>query len=292
MARFLLIFVFVACFSLATSLQPHFEKLGAQRSNSILSAFMGDSRRLFANHFFAKADAYFHSGYYPTIFDQPKKRERSPIESSAHEKPEEHGKEHAERDDAALDFLGQPRDWIERFGRHFFPVTHSHLEKNGDEREILPWLKLSAEMDPQRVETYVSAAYWLRTRLGKPDEAEKFLRDGLRENPDSPEILLELGCIYDQTKKNPAVARNLWMLARQKWLKQFREAETHAQPDLLVLEDILDRLTGLEEREQHWPQVLFYLEELKRISPNKEVIDRDIAVVKAKMASVNSPGRQ
>ena len=32
---------------------------------------MGDSRRLFANQFFVEADVYFHSGYYPTIFDTP-----------------------------------------------------------------------------------------------------------------------------------------------------------------------------------------------------------------------------
>ena len=31
---------------------------------------MGDSRQLFANHFFTKADVYFHSGYYPSVFDQ------------------------------------------------------------------------------------------------------------------------------------------------------------------------------------------------------------------------------
>ena len=30
---------------------------------------LGDSRVMFANSFFVKADAYFHSGYYPTIYD-------------------------------------------------------------------------------------------------------------------------------------------------------------------------------------------------------------------------------
>ncbi len=34
-----------------------------------LNVLMGDSRRMFANHFFVKADAYFHSGFYPTVFD-------------------------------------------------------------------------------------------------------------------------------------------------------------------------------------------------------------------------------
>jgi hypothetical protein len=39
-------------------------------SGSILKVLLGDSRRLFANHFFVQADVSFHSGYYPTIFDR------------------------------------------------------------------------------------------------------------------------------------------------------------------------------------------------------------------------------
>ena len=57
-------------------------------------------------------------------------------------------------------------------------TEHTHLE-GGNEREILPWLRLSAELDPQRVETYTVAAYWLRA-VGKMVEAEHFLREGLR----------------------------------------------------------------------------------------------------------------
>jgi len=48
---------------------------------------------------------------------------------------------------------------------------------------MLPWLKLSAELDPQRADTYVVAAYWLRERLGKVDEAENFLRRRTAPHP-------------------------------------------------------------------------------------------------------------
>ncbi len=34
-----------------------------------LAVLFGDGRRLFANHFLAKADAYFHRGRYPSIFE-------------------------------------------------------------------------------------------------------------------------------------------------------------------------------------------------------------------------------
>ena len=64
-----------------------------------------------------------------------------------------------------MNFLGPPRDWIERFGRHFIITEHTHLQ-GAKEREILPWLRISAELDPQKIETYTVAAYWLRD-LGK-----------------------------------------------------------------------------------------------------------------------------
>ena len=42
--------------------------------------------------------------------------------------------------------------------------------ENGREKEILPWLKLSAEMDPHLIDTYTVAAYWLANHLHKVDE--------------------------------------------------------------------------------------------------------------------------
>src|SRR6266571_2056790 len=60
-----------AAVSLSTWLQPWFQHWSGNRSKStdILTVALGDSRRLFAKHFYVKADAYFHRGYYPTIFD-------------------------------------------------------------------------------------------------------------------------------------------------------------------------------------------------------------------------------
>src|SRR5437588_5679833 len=121
------------------------------------------------------------------------------------------GSTEVEEHERKMNFLGAPRDWIERFGRHFLITEHTHLE-GGKEREILPWLKLSAELDPQRIDTYTVAAYWL-TRLNKPDDAEKFLREGLRNNPNSYELLFELGRLDYDTYHNAARARNVWQAA-------------------------------------------------------------------------------
>src|SRR5690606_26355717 len=106
----------------------------------------------------------------------------------------------------------------------------------GDEREMLPWLKIAAELDPYRPQSYTVASYWLRTRLNKPAEAEAFLREGWRLNPDSYEILFELGRIYREHHKDTVRARNLWELALAKWRKQ---AVAGLEPDLFNYQQIL-----------------------------------------------------
>lgn len=113
--------------------------------------------------------------------------------------------------------MGDVANWIDGHGRKHFPSVHTHLGQDSPdvhknaEREILPWLKFSAKLDPNKIETYTVAAYWLR-RTGGDIEAEQFLREGLRANPGSAEIIFELGrCRADA--KDPERARNLWELA-------------------------------------------------------------------------------
>src|SRR4051812_28183600 len=74
-----LLLLLTVCFSLATYLQPRSMKWGERaQADSMMKALLGDGRRIFANHFFTKADVYFHSGYYPSIFDQGHKQEEEP----------------------------------------------------------------------------------------------------------------------------------------------------------------------------------------------------------------------
>jgi tetratricopeptide (TPR) repeat protein len=281
MIRLVWLLIFVCCFTLATQLAPVFEPLQARggRAGSPLLVLLGDSRRLFANQFFVMADVYFHSGYYPTIFDARKKEGPSHLDVAEQEAGDtaKSGRKVLEDDEK---FMGTPRDWIERFGRNFFPSVHTHLQ--GDSaREIMPWLKLSAEMDPHRINTYVTTSYWLRTRLDKADEAEQFLREGFRANPDSYEILLELGRVYFYNKKNPQVARSIWELALNKWRQQDQAREN---PDPHVQEEILGELVRDDQQSGNLKQLLADLEALEKVSPSKGTLDKEIQEVKAKLA--------
>jgi len=270
-------------FSLATVLQSRAVAWSRRgNSDSALEVLLGDGRRLFANHFFVKADISFHSGYYPSIFDQeqaPQDSHHMTEEGSAHRDAAE------EAHERQMSFLGPPRDCLERFGRNFMVTQHSHLA-GGNEREILPWLRLSAELDPQRVDTYTVASFWLRKRLGKPKEAEQFLREGLRANPNSFEILFELGRLYQEDFHDDTRARNVWELALNRWSDQ--EAAKKA-PDLLVREEIAINLARLEEGAGNFASAVDYLELAKSSSPAAAILQQQIDELKSKMARRENP---
>ena len=214
--------------SLATQLSVWQEQSPPTRSNGVLQAILGDSQKLFANHFVTKADVYLHSGVYPSVFDQAGRDRNTHLASEAKvspsgpAEPETHaeheteaesheGEAHPEGEgNHACQFLGPPRDWIDAFGRNFYPTTHTHLNEQKSQREILPWLSLAAELNPNEVQTFTLGAYWLRNRMGKVDEAERFLRQGWRANPTSYEILLELGRLMEENRHDFVRARHLF----------------------------------------------------------------------------------
>lgn len=263
------------CVGLATILQPHvYSWTSRSDSDSVLKVLLGDSLRLFANHFFIEADVYFHSGYYPSIFDQARARIDSKHMTSKEGSPEE--EEHERR----MNFLGPPRDWIESFGRNFLVTRHTHLQ-GGNEREILPWLRISADLDPQRVETYTVAAYWLRD-LGKVSDAEQFLREGLRNNPNSFEILYELGRLYDENDHDSNRARNVWELALRRWGEQ---EMGKSNPDVRDLEQIEVHLGRLEEKTGRFAQAARYLGMAAKISPDPAALEQQITELKKRAAA-------
>lgn len=323
-----LLLLAVVAFSFAVTLEPWHQQWegGRAKAENLIQVALGDSRQLFARHFFLKADAYFHNGYYPTIYDNKEGYGQAHIADQSGEDDHEE----------ALDFLGKPRDWIDAFSRNFYPSRHTHLgdagcghsccqrargggeAENGkeggggqdhehdhdhghdqghdhdsehdhdhggsghgsgraDEREILPWLKLALELDPKRGQTYVVAAYWLRTSLKQVDEAERVLRDGLRQVPGDPELLFELGRILYEDRQDAARARNVWELALKNWNE--REAGRE-RPNFFVAAQILGNLATLEEKAGRGAAAIRHLERLSAISPNKESIAKWIETIR------------
>lgn len=270
-------------FCMATCLEPALVRSSrGGGSQGLIASILGDGRKLFAQHFYIKADAYFHSGYYPSIFEQartaqqveaiksepPKAAAPDPKPHAEHEG--HHDGESEEDHEDELQFLSKPANIIERFGRNFFPSHHSHMESKSDQEEILPWLRLAAELDPGKSEVYAVSAYWLRTRMGRVTDAESFLREGWRANPDSPQILYELGRLFLDGRSDPVRARNIWSLGVERWQ---RAEASKTQPDLLTLQQLFTGLIRLDEQESRWADAARKLESMKAISPNPEKIE-------------------
>jgi tetratricopeptide (TPR) repeat protein len=292
--RFVLVLLLVVAFSLAAYLEPRQsateERVG--RSESFLAMVLGEGRSLFANEVFAKADAYFHRGNYPSIFEVDARREENHMAGAAkgeqsdspeadHDDHAGHAHEHEHSDAEEPDEpISRGKDWIENFGRKFRAADHVHLEK-GAEREMLPWLKLSAELDPHSIESYTVSAYWLRERLGKTDEAEQFLREGLRKNPNHPELLNELAWLNFENRNDLSRARNLWRAALRRW---HEVEEPKEKPNEFLAERILGGLMQVEIRDGRLPEALEYLLQLKQVSPNPDTVQNRIDELRARMA--------
>jgi tetratricopeptide (TPR) repeat protein len=271
------------CFTLATGLEPRAANWSSRsKSDNVFSVLFGDGRRLFANQFFTMADVYFHSGYYPSIFDLREEGQKEIVAES-------HGHTDSPEDEIKEDFLGKPKDWIDRFGRHFRITEHTHLE-SGNEREILPWLRLAADMDPQKIETYTVGSYFMRLRLNQPREAEAFLREGSRNNPNSYEILFELGRLYNENYHDTDRARNVWELALNKWFERFKSDPEGARENKLDFEEITVHLAQLERDAGNWQQAIDWFHAAQKVSPTPEALQQQIEEIKKKMAGqTNAP---
>jgi tetratricopeptide (TPR) repeat protein len=287
----IMLLLLVACFSLAAWLDPRIQARREPGSRDAMSLLMGDSRRVIAGLFFTKADAYFHSGFYPTIFDNKEAFKTEHMAADAGALKEKNRGEETE-------FMGKPRDIIENFERHFLPSKHTHLDeggaqgpesgadlgesKGGEVGEILPWLQISAELDPNRIETYMVTAFWLRKKMGKVNEAEQFLREGLRANPGNPALLFELGRVYLDDRKDAVKARNLWEYGVRQWDEQKGDK---TDQDNFILFQLTLYLARLEEGQGNLPAAIHWLERVKTVSPNPDEIQKQIGDLQQKLSA-------
>jgi len=278
-----MVLLLVLCFGLVTWMQPRHEarlnKL--EPGNSTLASLLGDGREFAADYFRTEADVYFHSGYYPSIFDQARKQEESDADVM-------HPEDASGGDQEEKGFMGEPLDWIDRFSRNFRPSRHTHLPGQKI-REILPWLKLSAELDPHNVQTYMITDYWLRGRLNASEEAEDFVRDGLKNNPHSPDLLFALGQIYLEDRKDYPRAKNLLVAAKHWWHVRDdprpEKSDTGETKDYLLLEQILGGLVTDELAMNHLDQALAYMKELKANASDPDGVQKQIDLLEAKIKS-------
>jgi len=293
----LLIALFVLCFGMGAGLQPRLQAIDNSngQSNNFFIRLFGDSSRLFANAAFTKADAYYHSGYYPTIFDN----------NEAFKTPhmaEDTGAIASHNQGEETAFMGPPRDWLDAFGRRFIPNRHTHLDEGGPKddlsdssevREILPWLDLATEMNPEDIRSYLVISFWLRTDLHQVPEAEHVLRAGLRNNPGNPQLLFELGRIYFDDYHKPDRARSIWQAGLQSWAREkpgvpiserlaYNNGNSANFDDRFVFEQLEVHLAQLEGSLGNTAAAISHLQQAELGSPDSAELQKMIDELKNK----------
>jgi tetratricopeptide (TPR) repeat protein len=291
--RSILLLLLAICFTAATIMQPKVLNWTGSRacSNGLLAAVLGDARQMLGSQFVTQADVYFHSGYYPSFFDEAITKTKSHLAESAggehdeehlhsdeksnnedHHHHHDHG-EHENCPDHEVDFLAnRPHTWIERFSRNFVVAEHTELSGR-DAREVLPWLQMAAELNPTNHEVYILGAFVLRQHLHRPNEALTFLREGCAANPDSYEIFYELGRLFCEDLKDDFRAENVWERALKKWEQTEGKKE---EPDVTVYRQVLMKLAVSKQKSGDIPAAINYLSRVKALSPNPDAIEKQI----------------
>lgn len=285
---YLLIGLFVVCFGLGAALMPRFQAIQYERhrSDNVLTWVLGDSSRIFANDFFVKADVYYHSGYYPSIFDNHQAFETPHMAADT-------GAVASRNSGEETSFMGPPRDWLDAFGRHFIPNRHTHLDEGGPSddlsgnsavAEILPWLQLSAKLDPEDIRTYLVMSFWLRNNLNRVPESEQVLREGLRYNPGNPQLLFDLGRIYFDNYHKPDRARAIWEAGLRAWAQEKPGVPQSERlklsdenfDDRFVFEQLQIHLAQLEGSQAHVDAAIDHLRQAQLAAPNPAELQKMI----------------
>jgi tetratricopeptide (TPR) repeat protein len=158
----------------------------------VLWQVMGEARSIISNLSLLQADLYFHGG----IGDACDEHEGS---FTFIERGVDHDHERYLHGEVTHDV--SPYNVLLRLFDEISVTEHIHLE--GDQlKEIVPWLYMASEADPNNVLAYTLTGYYLAYRLDRVEQAIAYLKKGLMNNPDSWEINGEIGRIYFQKVKD------------------------------------------------------------------------------------------
>jgi tetratricopeptide (TPR) repeat protein len=133
--------------------------------------------------------------------------------------------------------------------------------------------------------------------LNKVSEAEQVLREGLRNNPDDPQLLFELGRIYDENYHDTARARNIWEAALRSWARQEPGVPQSERLKLanenfdnrFIFEQLQTSLAQLEEKAGNPDAAIERWEQAKLASPSPDDIQKHINELKQKQSAQPAP---
>ena len=204
----LLVLVFVAGPAVWMHLTPN-EYVGGRsrdvaarqaRNASSLGLMLGEFRTGISDILMIKTERYLHGGvgYQPHIADEVLGASDTADafdEQQAHA-DHAHDEAHGVEGDGSKTLIPPPdedyRGWIGWLHRNVKPwLDPSQHAEHSEGTQVLPWFRIATLSDPHHIRGYALGAYWLQRH--DPAEAEKFLQEGIENNPNAFQLHLMAG---------------------------------------------------------------------------------------------------
>lgn len=190
----------------------------AATGDDALAVAFGDARRTIGAALLHKADSYFHGGV-DMDGHRPCEREGHDHGGPCDHGPCGHDHDHGSAppsgnpDNQTIPCIPDPWRWIN--DRVRAPQVERHLE-GARGVEMIPVLWASVRADPKNLDAWTTACYIANTTMKDRALAERILDEGLRLNPDEPELLFTRGrLVLDGGKGDRAAARALMLRAQE-----------------------------------------------------------------------------
>jgi tetratricopeptide (TPR) repeat protein len=172
----------------------------------------------------------------------------------------------------------EEKDWRGIFGnleRNLKPYRPGPA-RHSDPQELIPWYRIQTLINPSDVNAYATCAFFLADFAKEPEQALAFLKEGLKNNPNSPVLHEAVGQLYFEKWNNyeEAIGYLRKAIAVGKQLRDREQMQDKAVADSFLFLARAYRETG-ELRE-----ALHTAEEGMREYPNNPLIRSIHRVIK------------
>ncbi len=237
------------------------QNLLPQRAEAdIIQRIFGSFRVFVGDWAFLKAEEYHHRGL---PFEQAMGYHKGEALFS--------GKEDHEESSGSHIAAGKQAGLYQKIYSDVKVTEDSHL-KPAEEKEVLPWFYVEVAFNPHDIRGYVLGAYWLE-RVGQKEESLKFLREGVKNNPGSAQVLSAIGELYYRQNNHEKAAAYLerscllWNEAKGPNVVTNRYSES----DRLFAFDLL---ASLYIRQGNYDKALNIYTELLKFGPNPAILEK------------------
>lgn len=173
-----------------------------RRNSSAIATMIGEFRTSMSDILFIKTERYLHAG----VAYVPHSDEAVMTAEQLSEEVDEHQDELGLPDDSELDIdashAGTPTliptatqdfrgfiGWLHREVKPWRDPARVHIHTDG--RELLPWFRVMALVDPQHVRGFVAGGFWLQAE--DLNLAIDFINEGLSHNPEAFQLYVSRG---------------------------------------------------------------------------------------------------